>query len=74
MADLNVDAHDITVREQSTFAPSGQPLTQTIVTFFAGAHGPFTLTYEKKDATPANIKADIKKQQDDLLAVHELGA
>ncbi len=69
-ADFNV--HDINVGDTSIFGPNGAQIAQRKVTFFVGTHGPFTLTYNKADATADRIKSDIAAEVATLKSVNEL--
>ena len=68
--DLNV--HDINLLDTSSFGPGGAQIAQRKVTFYVGAHGAFTLTYNKADATAARIKSDIQAEVDGLRDIHSL--
>jgi hypothetical protein len=64
--------HDINVADHTFFTNTGAVATQRKVTYSIGTHGPFTLTYDKADATPERIKQDIRQHVKELTDIHEL--
>jgi hypothetical protein len=47
---------------------------QKIVTFMAGDHGPFTLTYDAADYSMERVQQDIQKEVDTLRGIGALPA
>jgi hypothetical protein len=69
MAPQDFNVHDVNVRDTPSFGIGGTVGTNTVVTFHVGAHGPFTLTYKKEQATGAQIQQDIDAQVRTLRAI-----
>lgn len=57
---------NLTQSEQPYFGPGGITKKQTRVTFYVGAHGPFTLTYDEGQGTTDRIQADINAKVREL--------
>lgn len=70
MAQTDYAIHDVQVRDTLSFGLSGTAQTKTIVTYYVGSHGPFTLTYNKDQATSAQIRNDMETQARDLRAIN----
>jgi hypothetical protein len=64
--------NSIQVREQNSFGPTGAAAHQKIVTYFVGAHGPFTLTYDAATFNVDQLKTDIRKEVANLQSLSEL--
>jgi hypothetical protein len=70
MADpQGLDVHDIMMTSNPTFDNRGQMMSNTMVSFMVGNHGPFTLTYGPGEFTPDRANGDIEKQVRDIRAV-----
>ncbi|MGH9402860.1 MAG: hypothetical protein ACRD2P_12220 [Terriglobia bacterium] len=62
----DLQINNVQVREQPVFSPSGAIGRNTVVTFFVGAHGPFTLNYPPAQFTPEKVRADMDHQAVEL--------
>lgn len=58
--DLTIN--NVSVREQPVFSPSGAIGRNTVVTYFVGTHGPFTLTYQPNQFSPEKARSDMETQ------------
>ncbi|MGH9770414.1 MAG: hypothetical protein ACRD4Q_01730 [Candidatus Acidiferrales bacterium] len=58
--DLTIN--NVQVREQPVFSPTGAIGRQTVVSFFVGSHGPFTLTYSPAQFSEEKVRADMDHQ------------
>lgn len=54
-----LQARGVQVRHVPRFTNSGV-IQDTVVSFYVGDHGPFTLTYERQDPPAGTIRADIQ--------------
>jgi hypothetical protein len=61
----HLQARDIQVRHVPRFTSSGV-VNDTIVGFYVGEHGPFTLKYTNADPPATQIRNDIAKKINEL--------
>jgi hypothetical protein len=54
--------HDFTVTTGVRFNANGTTTPQIKYTFYVGAHGPFTLTYDQGKDTTSQVQMDIQTQ------------
>jgi hypothetical protein len=65
-----LQAREVTVRHVLHFTNSGV-INDTVVSFYVGEHGPFTLKYEKSDPPATQIRSDIGKKISELRQLAE---
>lgn len=58
--------NNVIVREQPVFSPGGGIGRTTTVTYFVGAHGPFTLNYPPSKFSPEKARSDMEHQAVEL--------
>lgn len=54
--------HDIVVTDRTAFTAQGGVVTVKSVSYFVGAHGPFTDEYKPAEATAERIQQGINNQ------------
>lgn len=69
MSDHDLQAHDVTIRQQPQFTPGGTVAVHTLVTFYVGNHGPFTLDYAPGHYSPEAVTTDIGKRVRELQTI-----
>jgi hypothetical protein len=65
------NVHDVLVKETSTLTLRGQPVRQTVLTYYVGDHGPFTFIWPQDQWTPAKQKEVIESKVRDIRAATE---
>ena len=65
--------NQLIVSEASQPDANGKLVTQKVVRFKVGAHGPFTLRYTPPDGSTEQITADINSQIQQLRALDQIG-
>lgn len=61
--------HDLITQDSYTFGPGGGPVKRTRVTYYIGAHGPFTKDYPEGQDSVNQIQTDIQAK---LIALRQL--
>lgn len=54
--------HDVLISNQTQFDRAGAPSQVSVVTYYVGSHGPFTLTYRIGEGKPEKVRADMAEQ------------
>jgi hypothetical protein len=72
MDPLDLKVHDIAIADTTVFLPGGAPQVQRRITFFVGTHGPFTLSYDKAQATADAVKRDIQAEVDTIRDINQI--
>jgi len=62
-------AMNIQVSHAPTFTPQGNVVTNTVVKFMVGDHGPFSLSFPPGQDTPDLVRAAIQKQIDSVRSI-----
>jgi hypothetical protein len=64
-----LQVHDIHQRQIPRFTNNGGVVSDTVVDFMVGEHGPYTLRYNGADPGAEKIRADIAHRVQDLRAL-----
>jgi hypothetical protein len=67
-----LDVHDMVMSNQPQFTRTGGVRQVTVVTYYVGDHGPFTLTYNQGDDNAERITSDIQHQVAEMRRIMQM--